>query len=137
MRDRGGVERGEELLSPRETRGQRGEGAGGGWRGRKTSTVAGRVGELLGVCLGDPRVGAHGGRHGAGGHAGRLRGPNCPSHCSHIGGDVEALGPHQHGSLVDMLLALPQVVTQVLPLSLGQHLSIKGSLEGQTVKYTF
>lgn len=65
MRDRGGVERGEELLSPRETRGQRGEGAGGGRWGCEPSTVAGRVGELLGVCLGDPRVGAHGTR----GHA--------------------------------------------------------------------
>lgn len=63
---------------------------------------------------------------------GDCEGSTAPAAEAMLGGGVEALGPHQHGSLVDVLLA--QDVTQVLPLSLGQHLSIQGSLEGQTDK---
>lgn len=97
-----------------------GEGAGRGrWRSQAcTGTVAGRVGELLGVGLGDPRV-----THASSGH---------------VGGQVEARAPHGHApllldllGLLDLLLLLPlpQVITQQLPLTLGQHLSIDGPLE--------
>lgn len=92
-----------------------GEGAGRGrWRGQAcTGTVAGWVGELLGVGLGDPGV-----THASGGHVGR---------------QVEALGPHGHAplllDLLGLLLPLSQVITQQLPLTLCQHLSIDGPLE--------
>lgn len=92
----------------------------GRWRGQAcTGTVAGRVGELLGVGLGDPGV-----THASGGHVGR---------------QVEALGPHGHApllldllgllGLLGLLLPLSQVITQQLPLTLCQHLSIDGPLE--------
>lgn len=98
-----------------------GEGAGRGrWRGQAcTGTVAGRVGELLGVGLGDPGVT----------HA---------SSSGHVGRQVEARAPHGHApllldllGLLDLLLLLPlsQVITQHLPLTLRQHLSIDGPLE--------
>lgn len=95
-----------------------GEGAGRGrWRGQAcTGTVAGRVGELLGVGLGDPGV-----THAS---------------WSHVGRQVEALGPHGHTpllldllGLLLLLLPLSQVITQQLPLMLCQHLSIDGPLE--------
>lgn len=104
----------------RQAGGQRGEGAcRRRWRGQAcTGTVAGWVGELLGVGLGDPGV-----IHASGGHVGR---------------QVEALGPHGQApllldllGLLNLLLLLPlsEVVTQQLPLSLRQHLSIDGPLE--------
>lgn len=91
-----------------------GEGAGRGrWRGQAcTGTVAGRVGELLGVGLGDPGI----------------------THAStrHVGGQVETLGPHGHAplllDLLGLLLPLSQVITEHLPLTLRQHLSIDGPL---------
>lgn len=92
-----------------------GEGAGRGrWRGQAcTGTVAGWVWELLGVGLGDPGV-----THASAGHAGR---------------QVEALGPHGQAplllDLLGLLLPLSQVITQQLPLTLCQHLSIDGPLE--------
>lgn len=100
-----------------QARGQRGgEGAGRGrWRGQAcTGTVAGRVGELLGVGLRDPGV-------------------------THVGGQVEALlRPHGHAPLLLdllrlldlLLLPLPQVIAQHLALPLRQHLSVDGPLEG-------
>lgn len=73
-----------------------GERAGrGGWRGQAcTGTVVGRVGELLGVGLGDPGV-----THASGGHVGR---------------QVEALGSHGH---VPLLLDLLGLLLLLLPLS--------------------
>lgn len=67
---------------------RRGEGAGRGrWCGQAcTCTVAGWVGELLGVGLGDPGV-----IHASG---------------SHVGRQVEALGPHSHSPLLLDLLDL-------------------------------
>lgn len=108
--------------------GQRGgEGAGGAGVGRRrgqAGTVAGgRVGELLRVPLREPRVGAaHGHRRGSGAPAG------------HVGGHVDALSPHHHGALLVgvLLLALAQVVVEVLALTLGQHLGVEGSLQQQT-----
>lgn len=91
-----------------------GEGAGRGrWRGQAcTGTVAGRVGELLGVGLGDPGV-----THAS---------------ASHVGRQVETLGPHGHAplllDLLGLLLPLSQVITEQLPLTLRQHLSIDGPL---------
>lgn len=95
-----------------------GEGAGRGrWRGQAcTGTVAGRVGELLGVGLRDAGV-------------------------THVGGQVEALlRPHGHAplllrlllllDLLRLLLPLPQVIAQQLALPLRQHLSVDGPLEG-------
>jgi len=95
---------------------RRGERAGRGrWRGQAcTGTVAGRIGELLRVGLGDPGV-----THAS---------------ASHVGRQVETLGPHGHAPLLLnllglLLLPLSQVITQQLPLALGQHLSIDGPLE--------
>lgn len=93
-----------------------GEGAGRGrWRGQAcTGTVAWRVGELLGVGLGDPGI-----THAS---------------SSHVGRQTEALGPHGHAplllDLLDLLLLLPlsQMISQQLPLTLRQHLSIDGPL---------
>lgn len=105
-----------------QARGQRGgEGAcRRRWRGQAcTGTVAGRVGELLGVGLGDPRV-----THAS---------------CSHVGRQVETLGPQGHApllldllgllDLLLLLLPLSQVITQQLALTLRQHLSIDSPLE--------
>lgn len=97
-----------------------GKGAGGGrWRCQAcTGTVAGRVGELLGVGLGYPGV-----THASG---------------SHVGGQVETLSPHGHApllldllGLLHLLLSLSQVITEQLPLALCQHLSIDGPLQRQ------
>ena len=94
------------------------------WRRRgQASTVAGgRVGELLRVALREARVGA------ADGHG---RGRGAPA------GHVEALRPHHHGTLVVqvlllLLLALAEVVAEVLALTLGQHLGVEGSLQEET-----
>lgn len=83
----------------------------GRWRGQAcTGTVAGWVGELLRVGLGDPGI-----THASSGH---------------VGGQVEARGPHGHSLLLDLLLLpLPQVIAQQLPLTLCHHLSIDGPLE--------
>lgn len=84
----------------------------GWWRGQAcTGTVAGWVGELLRVGLGDPGVT----------HASR----------GHVGGQVEAWAPHGHSLLLlDLqLLPLPQVIAQQLPLTLCHHLSIDRPLE--------
>lgn len=92
-----------------------GERAGRGrWRRQAcTGTVAGRVGELLGVGLGNPGV-----THASG----------------HVGGQTEALAPHGHAALLLdllgllhlllLLLPLSQVITEQLPLTLCQHLSV-------------
>lgn len=101
-----------------------GERAGGGGRRGQSCTVVGRIGELLGVGLGDPRV-AHGSGHACGGHVGR---------------QVETLGSHDHAALLLLLLlllllsllvqlTLTQVITQHLSLPLGQHLSVDCPLE--------
>lgn len=90
------------------------------WRGQAcTGTVAGWVGELLGVGLRDPWV------------------THAP--CSHVGRQVEALGPQGHApllldllgllDLLLLLLLLSQVITQQFPLALGQHLSIDRPLK--------
>lgn len=83
----------------------------GRWRGQAcTGTVAGRVGELLRVGLGNPGV------------------TNASS--GHVGGQVEARSPHGNPLLLDLLLLpLSQVIAQHLPLTLCQHLSIDGPLE--------
>lgn len=85
----------------------------GRWRGQAcTGTVAGWVGELLRVGLGNPGV------------------TNASS--GHVGGQVEARSPHGHPLLLDLLLLLlllPQVIAQQLPLTLCQHLSVDGPLE--------
>lgn len=91
-----------------------GEGARRGrWRGQAcTGTVAGWVGELLRVGLGDPGV-----THASSGH---------------VGGQVEAWSPHGHPLLLDLL---PQAIAQQLPLTLCDHLSIDGPLEvGEAMK---
>lgn len=98
-----------------QARGERGgeRARGGRWRGQAcTGTVAGRVGELLRVGLGDPGV-----THASSGH---------------VGGQIEARGPHGHPLLLDLLLLpLPQVIAQQLPLMLCQHLSVDGPLEAE------
>lgn len=106
-------------LRVRGERGQaRGERGGeracrGRWRSQAcTGTVAGRVRELLRVGLGDPGI-----TQGSSGH---------------VGGQIEARSPHGHPLLLDLLLLpLPQVIAQQLPLTLCQHLSVDGPLEAE------
>jgi len=76
-------------------------------RGQAGTVAGGRVGELL-------RVGAaRGHRRGGGAPAGR---------------HADTLRSHHHGVLL-LLLALAEVVAEVLALTLGQHLSVEGSLQ--------